>query len=91
MTRKGHLTAQIKPATRNAILDQLAGIADGIIEERIKRREYAERWRAGLSEADLYRRLMQTDKAQFNVIIHEAWAEIAALRRPLWRRLLGLR
>ena len=33
--RKRHLTAQIKPATRNAILDQLAGIADGIIHERI--------------------------------------------------------
>ena len=33
--RKRHLTAQIKPATRNAILDQLAAIADGIIHERI--------------------------------------------------------
>lgn len=33
-TRKRHLTARIKPATRAAILDQLAGIADGIIDQR---------------------------------------------------------
>ena len=34
MTRKVHLTGQIKPSTRNAMLDQLAAIADGIIRER---------------------------------------------------------
>lgn len=34
MTRKVHLTGQIKPATRNAMLDQLAAIADGIIRQR---------------------------------------------------------
>lgn len=28
-------TAQIKPATRDAVKDQLAAIADGIIRERI--------------------------------------------------------
>ena len=35
MTRKRHLTAQINPATRAAMLDQLAAIADGIIHDRI--------------------------------------------------------
>ena len=34
MTRRVHLTGQIKPATREAVLDQLAAIADGIIRER---------------------------------------------------------
>ncbi len=34
MTRRTHLTGQIKPSTRNAVLDQLAAIADGIIRER---------------------------------------------------------
>ena len=34
MTRKVHLTGQIKPSTRNAMLDQLAAIADGIIRQR---------------------------------------------------------
>lgn len=34
MTRKRHLTARIKPATRDALKDQLAAIADGIIRER---------------------------------------------------------
>lgn len=33
--RKRHLTARIKPATRAAMLDQLAAIADGIAHERI--------------------------------------------------------
>lgn len=33
-TRRVHLTGQIKPSTREAMLDQLAAIADGIIRER---------------------------------------------------------
>ena len=35
MSRLGNRTAHIKPSTRNAVLDQLAAIADGIIEQRI--------------------------------------------------------
>ena len=34
MTRRVHLTGKIKPSTRNAMLDQLATIADGIIRDR---------------------------------------------------------
>ena len=33
-TRRVHLTGQIKPSTRNAVLDQLAAQADGIIQMR---------------------------------------------------------
>ena len=34
MSRLGNRTAHIKPSTRNAMLDQLAAIADGIIRDR---------------------------------------------------------
>ena len=34
ITRRTHLTGQIKPSTRNAVLDQLAAQADGIIQMR---------------------------------------------------------
>lgn len=44
MTRKVHLTGQIKPATREAVLDQLAAIADGIIEQRTRWWARFERW-----------------------------------------------
>lgn len=44
MTRKVHLTGQIKPATREAVLDQLAAIADGIIEQRTRWWHRVLRW-----------------------------------------------
>ena len=46
MTRKVHLTGQIKPSTREAMLDQLAAIADGIIERRERALLVAEGLRA---------------------------------------------
>ena len=43
-TRRVHLTGQIKPSTREAMLDQLAAIADGIIEQRSTWWERFQRW-----------------------------------------------
>lgn len=73
--RKRHLTAQIKPATRNAILDQLAAIADGIIGER----ERAER----------QRELHAADKALASGLIHKAWQETSELRKRRWWHYIG--
>ena len=44
MTRKVHLTGAIKPSTREAMLDQLAAIADGIIEQRTRWWHRVWRW-----------------------------------------------
>ena len=44
ITRRTHLTGQIKPATREAVLDQLAAIADGIIRQRSTWWERFHRW-----------------------------------------------
>lgn len=44
MTRKVHLTGAIKPSTREAMLDQLAAIADGIIRQRSTWWARFERW-----------------------------------------------
>jgi hypothetical protein len=70
------------------MLDQLAAIADGIIEERIKRREYAERWRAGLSEAATSKMAWDALRLTRDKEVQE-YAD--AILRPWWRRLLGLR
>lgn len=44
--RRVHLTGHIKPSTREAMLDQLAAIADGIIEQITRWRHRVLGWAA---------------------------------------------
>ena len=46
MSRLGNRTAHIKPSTRNAMLNQLAAIADGIIEQITRWRHRVLGWAA---------------------------------------------
>ena len=86
--RKRHLTAQIKPATRNAMLDQLAAIADGIIHERIAQEMAMDVMRARLrppSPSKMAWAALQLTRDK------EVQEYADAILRPWWRRLLGLR
>lgn len=86
--RKRHLTARIKPATRAAILDQLAAIADGIIHERIAQEMAMDVMRARLrppSPSKMAWAALQLTRDK------EVQEYADARSRPLWRRLLGLR
>ena len=71
MTRRVHLTSQIKPSTRNAMLDQLAAIADGIIRDR-ETLDVAKRFVARRVEKDFH-------EAMFGKPVARRWWQF-------WRR-----
>ena len=80
MTRKVHLTGQIKPSTRNAVLDQLAAIADGIIRERSQHMTPHREGEFGL--------VLTEDEAS---AVRDAWTAHFQLvpRKSLWQRLVA--
>ena len=81
-------TARIKPTTRAAMLDQLAGIADGIIHDRIAQEMAMDAMRARLrppSPSKMAWAALQLTRDK------EVQEYADAILRPWWRRLLGLR